>query len=88
MLSRLEAEKHGRINAQRGKKKKRKRKELGRAGRSGALGLQRYVNTSFYSSGECQAMAEIIKGTRVEIVYMDWVTVPMERSNNRFHMPV
>lgn len=33
-------------------------------------------------------MAEIIKGTQVQIVYMDWVTVPTERSNNRFHMPV
>lgn len=33
-------------------------------------------------------MAEIIKGTWVQIVYMDWVTVPMERSNNLFHMPV
>lgn len=33
-------------------------------------------------------MAEIIKGTRVQIVYMDWVTVPMERCNNHFHMSV
>lgn len=33
-------------------------------------------------------MAEIIKGTRVQIVYKDWVTVPIEQSNNHFHMPV
>lgn len=33
-------------------------------------------------------MAEIIMGTRVQIVYMDWVTVPMEQSNNHFHMAV